>query len=280
MEKAKMTSQSLYNKTLDIYFESAKHEYKVKYKGEKKVMVPSVTTILGIIDKSGPLTWWASRMAVEYVGRHIEPGRPYDEIQLKQILEEAYRAHKTAGHQATSVGTIVHGFAEQWGYFKTGTKPQPRFPTNPEARQGCENFIAWTEKHKVKFLHMERMVYSRHDKFVGTVDLMAKIDGAFCVADYKTSKAVYPEYELQLAAYFNAGNEELAFCGKKNKIEMAYVLRFDKEQGIFEDFIVEQLDQNYKSFLAAKTLRLRIDAMIARNKSLEEAMKALERGAA
>jgi hypothetical protein len=42
------------------------------------------------------------------------------------------------------------------------------------------------------------------DKYAGTLDLMAKIDGKVWLIDLKTSKNIYLSHRVQLSSYFHA----------------------------------------------------------------------------
>ncbi len=55
--------------------------------------------------------------------------------------------------------------------------------------------------------HIERPVISRQNRYTGTVDALAEIDGKFGVLDIKTSTGFYREYNLQTAAYVLALQE-------------------------------------------------------------------------
>ena len=62
--------------------------------------------------------------------------------------------------------------------------------------------------HEVAYESSERKVYSREFHYTGTADSVMRVDGRRVVADFKTSKGIYPEYLLQAAAYAHAVVEE------------------------------------------------------------------------
>ena len=82
--------------------------------------VPSVTTVLGVLDKSGPLTWWGQGVGVEgtleLFGRHLFP--PDDPLPSKDRVVELLTEHKlTVNHvkdKAADRGVNVHGALETW----------------------------------------------------------------------------------------------------------------------------------------------------------------------
>ena len=82
---------------------------------------------------------------------------------------------------------------------------------------------------------------------------MANINGEYCVIDWKTSKAVYPEYHLQVAAYAKAVEDMY-----EKKVDATYILRCDKVTGRFEAVRSKDIAKNFKAFLAALTLYKRL----------------------
>lgn len=65
---------------------------------------------------------------------------------------------------------------------------------------------------------MERPVISHKNRYTGTVDALAEIDGKFGVLDIKTSTGFYREYNLQTAAYVLALQEP----GVKQALNLPY----------------------------------------------------------
>ncbi len=89
-------------------------------------------------------------------------------------------------------------------------------------------FQRWQCTCGFELVDSERMIWSANG-YGGTIDLVGYLDGALYVIDVKTSKAVYPDYSLQIAAY-RTGYEERT--GKK--IEGMGIVRLDKPTGAFE----------------------------------------------
>lgn len=74
-----------------------------------------------------------------------------------------------------------------------------------------EAFLDWVSASKVKFIRPEFQVFSDEYGYAGSVDLDCSIEKCRLLLDYKTSKSVYPDYGLQLAAYRHSefiGNED------------------------------------------------------------------------
>jgi hypothetical protein len=89
-------------------------------------------------------------------------------------------------------------------------------------------FQQWQCASGFELVANERMIWS--DKgYGGTIDLVGYINDELYLIDIKTSKAVYPDYSLQIAAY-RTGYEERT--GKK--IDGMGIVRLDKSTGAFE----------------------------------------------
>ena len=65
------------------------------------------------------------------------------------------------------------------------------------------NGIDWEDAHEVAPILIEEPMVSETFKYGGTVALFAKLDGEMGLIDFKTSKAIYSENFIQLAAYWN-----------------------------------------------------------------------------
>ena len=85
------------------------------------------------------------------------------------------------------------------------------------------------------------------------MDARAIIHGEYCVIDWKTSKAVYPEYHLQVAAYAKAVED---IYGKP--VDATYILRCDKATGMFEAVRSTDTDKDFEAFLSALSLYRRL----------------------
>lgn len=71
---------------------------------------------------------------------------------------------------------------------------------------------------------VERRVVNHNDRYAGTIDSVALIDGKLGVLDIKTSAGIFRDYTLQLAAYFSPIQEEL------RSLQTRWILRVDQNQ--------------------------------------------------
>jgi len=81
-------------------------------------------------------------------------------------------------------------------------------------------FDDFTTDHDVKPKLLEQHLWldlSKDYRYAGTVDFVGYVDGKLMILDWKTSKAIYDDYWLQLAAYIVAlealTGERVDSCG-------------------------------------------------------------------
>lgn len=219
--------------TLDFYPDS--HQYRIN--GDR---IPSVTGICGIVDKSNQLIMWAVKLYKEYLLQH--------ETITTSIVEEWSKRRREVSKEATDIGTIVHDYCE---WFACGVDMP--MPDIPQALNGIQWFLSRYREHNIKFLHTERLIYSKKHNYCGKFDALIERDGKKCLVDFKTSKGFYPlEMGMQLAAYRAAYEEEMG-----EAIDAQYILRFDKETGNFEIHACPDHDKDFEAFLAALILTKR-----------------------
>lgn len=227
----------IYGGELTLVFNSETHRYTVD--GEK---IPSVTGILGIVNKPA-LLYWAANMASDYWKESIEVGCTYDEVQLEMIWANAKKAHKVKKDESCLVGNLVHRWCEQ--YIKG---EHPIMPTNPQVLGSVERFLKWIKDNDVKFLSSEQAVFSRLNKYCGTVDFFCVIKGKLLIGDIKTSNAIYHNsMGSQLAAYLAARTEEYP----QEKYSGGILLRVGKESGELEPWGISlsEMQLFHKNFI-------------------------------
>jgi hypothetical protein len=204
----------MYDGEVTLDFDEKKHTYSVTDRAldpnasnVEPVMVPSVTGITGIVDKSGPLMWWAVSQCCQYLEDNLMQSGGVldltDEVKRADFLHNANRAHLAASRTATDIGTMAHQWIED--YF-AGKNPEP--PTNKQLKSTIDSFLTWANTYNVEPVETEFKIYSREHGYAGTCDFEGYINGEYCIADWKTGKAVYPEHQLQTMAYLLAREEE------------------------------------------------------------------------
>jgi hypothetical protein len=157
--------------------------------------LPSVTTIIGVLDKSGPLVGWAKRETAAcavrnldmLVGMRATGGDAAATDWLKKIPD--YQRDSAA-----DVGSRIHALAEQ---INRGLEPA----VSADEAPFIDSYRAFLASFRPRFLAAEEMVVSLRHQYAGTLDAIAAIDGETWLLDLKTGSGVYPETALQLAAY-------------------------------------------------------------------------------
>ena len=166
--------------------------------GSSVTNIPSVTTILKVVDKSGPLTGWAKRETAACAVRNLdvlvrmrETGGDTAAVNWLKTIPDFKR------DSAADVGTRVHLFAEQ---LARGEEPDPTAEEEPFVAA----YRTFLTEYRPRVLAVEEMVCSLRHGYAGTLDSVAVIAGETWLLDVKTGTGIYPETGLQLAAYANA----------------------------------------------------------------------------
>ena len=224
-----------------IEFDGKGHLYRRRSDG---MPIPGVTSILRVIAKEA-LIQWAANMASDYWYEAVKAHKVENIETAYTVWREAKSAHRDFSLQAANIGTEVHKYAEA----RLKSLPPPILET-PQAIKGAEAFDLWLQNHDVQVGATERICFSQTHWYAGTCDFVGRIDGSSCVADFKTSSAIYPEMRLQTAAYQRALEDE---CG--DKIEARWIVRFDKKTGAFEaQAFRSDHERDFQGFLSALNL--------------------------
>lgn len=236
----------LYKGSVLIDFDEAKHSYFLMPEKERLV---SVTSALGIIDKSAALIYWSTGLARDYLTAHLSELQEANPEVALHMIKDASMLHKKAKEKAADIGTQIHDWIEH--FIKDNKAPE--LPKTKEVVHGINAFLEWVDQHKVKFLTSERCVYSKKYKYVGKMDADAIIGGKRCLIDYKSSKALYSSYHYQTAAYQMADEEESGKPYTGNR----WLIRLGKDDGTFEAQECDDLQKDYKTFLACLVVKRR-----------------------
>jgi len=235
-----METYLLYNGEIELQFNPTKHQYFVyDSRRESLGQVDGCTGILGVLNKPALLQWGVN-MCVAFMTEQLKPGVALDEIQLKDLLAQAKRAHNIKRDAAADIGTLIHAWCED--HIK-GKNPPP--PVNKKMRNGTDAFLNWVKEHDVKFTESERKIYSRRYRYAGTLDAEGLVDGKLAIIDFKTGNAIYPEMRFQTAAYEAARREESGLQYTR------WIVRLGKDDGVFEPQEFGDLDKDFSGFLGA-----------------------------
>lgn len=157
---------------------------------ETGVLVPSVTNVVGMLDKPA-LPRWAAKSVAEHAWEIRGRLAAADSEQREFALRELKQAPWSYAQKRADVGSLVHAIADALAT----DSPLPAF--GDEEAAYADQFLDWVSEMDVKFLASEVTVFG--PGYAGTFDWYAQIGDQFILGDHKTGKAVYPEVALQLA---------------------------------------------------------------------------------
>jgi hypothetical protein len=151
------------------------------------VEVPSVTNVIGVLDKPA-LPRWAAKMVAEAAWKMRTSLSEMGRDECIDVLKGS--PWRNSG-RAADRGTSVHDYLEA----KAAGRDVELTGEALTYKAGADEFL---ERYRPEFVLTEFTVFG--DGYAGTADALVRIGGRLLVADYKTSKALYPEIALQLAA--------------------------------------------------------------------------------
>ena len=155
----------------------AKTKGRTIYKSAEGERLPSVTTILGILQKPALLEW-AWKLGMEGID------------------------YKKVRDQTADIGKLAHYMI--MCHFK-GEEPDlsEYAPHDIDKAENCLiKFWDWEESHTIEPILIEEPLINDVYRYGGTPDMLARVDGEITIVDYKTGKGLYPEYYYQMGGYY------------------------------------------------------------------------------
>lgn len=169
--------------------------------------------------------------------------------QLQQINRAALATEygKKLEEEAT-LGTLVHSWIEAE---MRGTPP----PTIPaEHKERAENamlgFFEWRDAFQLEVTGSEVPLVSETYHYGGTIDYPVRLKGRRAILDLKSSKSVYHDHRVQLAAYAQLWRE----CYPDDPPQGYHLLRVGKEDGSFSHHYWPSLQTEWEIFLHLRAL--------------------------
>lgn len=164
---------------------------------------------------------------------------PINDQQRKDLFKTAHNAYKAPLQEAADIGTICHGYAElhSLGKFEEAEKllDQVRKAEAWPLINACvSKYKEWDAKNRGKLVHAECLVGSPRYLFCGKFDRLDMVDKKLILRDYKTSKDIYLDQYIQMAAYSIALKEWLGL-----EVGGLEVLRFGKDDGTFDHLLID-----------------------------------------
>lgn len=202
-----------------------KYSSHAQYINDKKIEVPSVTTILKVLNKPSLCKW------ANYLGFRRE--------NIDDVLR--FSADK---------GTEVHFMLNALLFKKKYIFIEDKGVTKEYLTVVLDNFLEWSKGHTLKPIFGEQPITC--DEFGGTVDLFCELDGKTTILDFKTSKGFYSSMFLQLAAYTYM--MELQGC----EIDQVCILLINEKMCKHKILKREELDEYIEIFLILSKLFYKI----------------------
>jgi hypothetical protein len=202
-----------------ITFNEAKHFYTVTCPAvfKDKLYQPSVTSVIGMKDKSNALVPWAVDQFAERMTKLAATGDTWDRDSLIAIVDVAKDTWRKSKQEAADIGSVCHRVFEAKLQGEDPKLPlvidplvSPNFTAEmiEQANNAAAAGLRFIDEHEIKVVQAEAPRWSPTHGYIGTGDLIAWIDGKLSVLDWKTSKRLYATVRLQLSAYKQAYEEE------------------------------------------------------------------------
>jgi len=231
-----------------IQFKESSHRYKWICACHVKKPSTGVTTFIkGGYPTSMGLISWMKGQSIEFIIKWFEKRGNTDlsrltEKERETLIREAKAADKGVAQEAADIGTLVHDFAylTELGNEGEAQNLYGQILALPEEVKekvinGVDKFKAWKKIHADDELELsETLVASPICLFCGKFDRLVKRKGRRILGDFKTSKSMYLDQFIQLAAYRMAIKEWLGLT-----VDGLEVLRFGKDDGNFETLLVD-----------------------------------------
>lgn len=209
----------------EVSFSEGNHQYRAEGK-----VIPSVTSVIGILDKPA-LVAWSAKITAKWILERInlikKGALSYSVGDEGEVYQSARTEHMRESSKAAKIGTAAHKAVENW--VTKGKKPTKR--ASESTRVAFDSFIRWAENNGLKrgaCIGSEVRLLSKKYGYAGTLDLLVYLGGKLYLVDVKTSNNFYePDMPMQLAAYAHAVEEMYDI-----KVEGLGVIRLDKESGM------------------------------------------------
>jgi hypothetical protein len=158
--------------------------------------VPSVTTVLEVLDKPA-LSTWKAQQAVRAIWRY--EGEELADMTEDEAVKWALAEVRKTRTDAASVGTGVHHIADMLS--RASESDSKGFQVSESTQPYVDAYNRFLDRYsRSAFVSTEKAVWSLNG-YGGTYDLLVMIDGELWLIDIKTGKGLYPEFALQLAGY-------------------------------------------------------------------------------
>ena len=189
------------------------------YKTADSKRVPSVTTILGILNKPALLDWaWKCGC---------------DGLDYKEVRDNA-----------ADIGILAHYLICCHLKGKQPDTSEYSSADLDKAENSLIKYWDWEKGHELEQILIETPLVSEDYQFGGTIDFYGKVDGQPTLLDFKTGKALYKEATMQVVTYAHLLNEN------GHSVDTIKILRIgrDETEG-FEEKTIYDYETGWQIFL-------------------------------
>lgn len=159
----------------------SKHKAHIRYKLKDGTIVPGVTTVTGIG------LGWNKQVLIKWANN----------MGLKGVDSNKYKDDKAI------IGTLAHRMVtDSLQGIETDTDDYSKNQI-ADAENSALSFFEWVKGKELRPILIEKDLVSEEYRFGGKPDIYAEIDGKKELIDLKTSKSIYDEMMVQVAAYKN-----------------------------------------------------------------------------
>lgn len=160
--------------------------------------LPSVTTILRVLDKPGLNAWRVEQAVLAVLTSPQQPGESVDDF-VKRILQTEEQQEQE-GAKARDIGIEIHDAIEAILRDE---------PANPSVRDFVVPALALLNEKIPGMTNAMTETIIVGDGYAGRIDLLTDTLNEIWIVDFKTTKKLPPkepwnEHKLQLSAYANA----------------------------------------------------------------------------
>lgn len=214
--------------------DNARENYWLHYTDKNNNPIPRVTKIIAQNQNQDYLIQWAAN-----IGR-----RKYDYYREK----------------ATDIGTIVHMIIDEYLGAKYISKNMSAFKVNYDEYEydkresiysAFQSFLKWESNLNDNGYYIEEVVGLEIPVmcpwFGGTVDGIIKINGAYYIIDFKTSKQISHDYLIQASAYMWMINN--GYGNNLPRINGIGIIRVNKSSIKFDDLFLNEFNSNDYNFI-------------------------------
>lgn len=186
--------------------------------------------------------------SVTWICHYYPKGKGFENWLAKNGMDDAEAVKQAAADKGSKVhhaiDDIIKGETVKFNAeYVNNSTGQPEELTTDE--YGCiMSFVDWANENKVKFIKQDFIVSDKEVGYAGTVDFLCVIGKQQFLVDIKTSQAVYPSHEIQVAAYIHA---------EKLKDTKGAILQVGYRKNK-KSFKFTELEDKYDLFLATKQI--------------------------